>query len=712
MKKILFIIIYYLIMGSLNAYASSVLFPYQGGTGTSTAPIFGQVLVGQSNGTYAPQATSSLGISTGGSGTNYLTSSGSNTYLNTGTNLQAPTFNSTSTTGTSTFANAATFGGFVGIGTISPTTELYLSTVGASFEDAITMDADANQKDTIYFLKAGSPKWAIYSPISSNDLRVWDGSDRVTFQSGGNVGINQTNPSQKLEVDGKSLFKQTTSGGNVIGISDASGVGWNISLGTEAIPNIYIGGSVVGSQYFWRANWNTAGVAVNTFRSASGATTLPTVNVLGVTGQTADFLDVNATGTTMGSTFAVQAGGNVGIGTTSPSNLLEVAGNSFFSGNVTATGTATINGHLGLGTAPTGDLFAMSGGGNNTSSHIYSGGSGNFAYTTWGRTGDEVEFGVSAGAGQFFNGTVAGTAVLKQVNTSGNLMLGIGGGNPSMTFVNGGNVGIGSTTPSQVLTVTGSGQFSSGLGLGGAVPNAIVTSQPMTLNVTGYSNLNGFRVNGADAVNSIYQVNSTNMGLTANSGNAINFNCFSASTGCNGGGASTMMSVNTSGSVGISTTSSAANLAVASILTNSSTTPIFTIASSTSMNYSIDGNGGFITMGVVPTATTTVLGAGATSTVQSIVGMQMGGQITMKTGSGYSTSNAPIVKITYPSPCPTGNSNPIVFPANGAAAQIPSSNYIYVSTTTTGFSINNGGIGPSTSFSTVYSWDYSVTACW
>lgn len=42
------------------------LAPEQGGTGTVIVPNAGEVLVGQSNGTYAPQATSTLGISGGG----------------------------------------------------------------------------------------------------------------------------------------------------------------------------------------------------------------------------------------------------------------------------------------------------------------------------------------------------------------------------------------------------------------------------------------------------------------------------------------------------------------------------------------------------------------------------------------------------------------------------------------------------------------------
>lgn len=45
---------------ALSAQAASVLFPYQGGTGTSTAPTIGQIPIGQGNGTYAPTSTSSL----------------------------------------------------------------------------------------------------------------------------------------------------------------------------------------------------------------------------------------------------------------------------------------------------------------------------------------------------------------------------------------------------------------------------------------------------------------------------------------------------------------------------------------------------------------------------------------------------------------------------------------------------------------------------
>ena len=50
------------------AKAVTVLYPGGGGTGTSQVPTYGKVLVGQSNGTYLPTATSSLNITTSATG--------------------------------------------------------------------------------------------------------------------------------------------------------------------------------------------------------------------------------------------------------------------------------------------------------------------------------------------------------------------------------------------------------------------------------------------------------------------------------------------------------------------------------------------------------------------------------------------------------------------------------------------------------------------
>lgn len=55
-------------------FGATVLFPSGGGTGTSTAPTYGKVLVGNAGGTYTLTATSSLGITSSGGATLISTS--------------------------------------------------------------------------------------------------------------------------------------------------------------------------------------------------------------------------------------------------------------------------------------------------------------------------------------------------------------------------------------------------------------------------------------------------------------------------------------------------------------------------------------------------------------------------------------------------------------------------------------------------------------
>lgn len=83
MKKILFTALFIII--PVSAFALIALPPNQGGTGTLTAPTIGQVLVGQLNGTYAPQATSTLGITGGGGGSGTVTSITASSPLTGGT---------------------------------------------------------------------------------------------------------------------------------------------------------------------------------------------------------------------------------------------------------------------------------------------------------------------------------------------------------------------------------------------------------------------------------------------------------------------------------------------------------------------------------------------------------------------------------------------------------------------------------------------------
>ena len=67
----------------LFTQSATVLFPSGGGTGTSTAPTYGQVLLGNINGRYDLVATSSLGITQDLSG--YVPYTGATSDVNIGT---------------------------------------------------------------------------------------------------------------------------------------------------------------------------------------------------------------------------------------------------------------------------------------------------------------------------------------------------------------------------------------------------------------------------------------------------------------------------------------------------------------------------------------------------------------------------------------------------------------------------------------------------
>lgn len=107
-------------------YGGTFCYPRQGCTGTSTAPTYGQVLVGNAGGTYTLTATSSLGIA-GGAATLSGGSPNTLTYWTSASTLAAtssPTIGyltATSTTATSSIAGSLTIGNLtkanIGIGT-------------------------------------------------------------------------------------------------------------------------------------------------------------------------------------------------------------------------------------------------------------------------------------------------------------------------------------------------------------------------------------------------------------------------------------------------------------------------------------------------------------------------------------------------------------------------------------------------------------------
>ena len=222
------------------------------------------------------------------------------------------------------------------------------------------------------------PKWQ-----DSNTLE-----DSEIFQSGTNVGIGTTSPSQKLTVSGKGLFETggstpdstiatyekgitLTSGGAgnqrlVIDVSDVTNGGSYIQTRHQSTGfpdaeyalalnplggNVGIGTTSPTEKLEVAGNIKTTGGFISTVSSGYSSMELggPSGAYIDLKGPSTDDYDLRIISGGSGGSFwtggfghvmTLNASGNVGIGTTSPSTKLDVVGNIKTSGKVYINGTA------------------------------------------------------------------------------------------------------------------------------------------------------------------------------------------------------------------------------------------------------------------------------------------------------------------------------------------------------------------------------------
>ena len=247
-------------------------------------------------------------------------------------------------------------GGNVGIGTTSPEGLLHIGTsnLGVGTAKRLLLEPP--------YHTGAAWQFTVRDDTGSSYLGIGYGTESLTMHHGGNIGIGTTSPSEKLEVNGNLN----------VGLNSGAATGYGNRLNLRGVDDAAAGDPM------WLARYN----------SAANQTELR-VNIGDDFGQAQDMFVVGThhwNGGTWYPHLAVQASGNVGIGTTSPEGLLHI-------------GTS----NLGVGTAK--------------------------------RLLLEPPYHTGA-AWQF---TVR--------DDTGSSYLGIGYGTESLTMHHGGNVGIGTTTP-------------------------------------------------------------------------------------------------------------------------------------------------------------------------------------------------------------------------------------------------------------------------
>lgn len=295
-----------------NLGTTPPLQPTQGGTGTSTAPTFGQLLVGNASGKYTLTSTSSLGIS--GSGT--VTS----------VDMSVPT-------GLTISGNPITTSGTLAL------------TLTGGYEIPTT---------------ASTSDW------SNNVSSQWVTSGSNIYYSTGNVGIGSTSPLQELTVEGDAIITNSLMVGSSTETFGYAGVTYSPKMivenegiptnlnyvssyfgnnNTQADQPVYVTARGRGTQssksivqdndylgeMIWAGyngvDWSLSGRLFMEVDGTPGNNDMPSAMVFQTTPDASE---------TPAERMRITSTGYVGIGSTSPYYMLDVAGNIGSSGDIYA----------------------------------------------------------------------------------------------------------------------------------------------------------------------------------------------------------------------------------------------------------------------------------------------------------------------------------------------------------------------------------------
>ncbi|MBI5133763.1 MAG: hypothetical protein HZA81_00005, partial [Candidatus Taylorbacteria bacterium] len=504
--------------------------------------------------------------------------------------ISAPYFTATDANATSTFTGGATFatgGGNVGIGTLTPGQQLEIKSANPfiSFNTTGTFGGFRFQQNGVdrytAALQSGSQIYSRFdsSGVFQNNPMILDASGNVGIGGnqgggtglagfalvatpGGNVGIGTTSPQALLGIQGS------------IGVNASHlylAANGRVGIGTN---NPTADFNVVNGSNTLRAPLSSLPQVIlsdgtHTFYSGLDGNLNPVVSA-----QSNDPLVFNTNNIER---MRLSAAGNLGIGTTSPFAKLSVAGDSYFGGDVTATGTLSVSGAV---TAPyfvASDAAAtttLSGGFRVDSTTLVVDRDTGFVGvgtaspveklevygTVQSRLDNDYAFTLREAAGNNFRGGLGlennGDAFLDLWKDDGTVTRIDANGS---SYLMGGNVGIGTTTPGTKLEVNGAitGAYQQSLGLrnsGSAIAEvATVNNGALALN-SGRLNTLKFASSGVNG----WEIGNSSAGIAGSlaAGGTINTLAFYT-----GGGEAVRFS--STGDVGIGTTSPFAKLSVA-----------------------------------------------------------------------------------------------------------------------------------------------------
>jgi len=330
--------------------------------------------------------------------------------------------------------NAATIFG-VGNSTIGASATTQINIIGGTANSYLFQQLADNN---------GSPFFAnIYGSAVNFEAWNFGGNERMRITAAGNVGIGNSSPTTKLTVSGS-------------GFNGGSGTFISTTNGNSVAVNGINAAGVNDSAYIYLTDGTNAGFVGLTAQNAPG---------------TVGSMRFGVAGTEYA---RIQPNGNVGIGTSTPGYLLHVAGNGYFN---TAVGinqdpTSWYSFTPLLVAAKTQNAETIIGIGNGTS--------GTSAATTF----------------KMIGGTANSTVDMRLSDNNGSPYFtndyGLGvnyakwgfGGTERMRITAAGNVGIGTSLPSYLLDVNGTGRFVGSLLVNGGTALSSVTN-PANNPVTG-----------------------------------------------------------------------------------------------------------------------------------------------------------------------------------------------------------------------------------